>query len=296
MLTDLAGTPDAVAADLARLDAGVLRYPRRPVPAAARAVVRGRWHHGCVLAPRYQEWPARRSPRGSVACLWTGRPSETVPGLVLPDACIDVIWDGRSLFVAGPDTGPVPVPPKPGQWFAGLRFPPGKAPRFLGAPASELRDSRVSLADLWGRAAAASLAGRLASAPSPEHAAEILDEVIAGRADRAPASDPVVDHLVAILAGQPDANGVVRLASQVLSVGERRLHRRCCAAVGYGPKMLERVLRFQRARRLARTTTSLAAVAAMAGYADQAHLTREARRLAGRTPSDLFKTAPLAAA
>ena len=94
---------------------------------------------------------------------------------------------------------------------------------------------------------------------------------------------------------EPDACGVVQFASQVLSVGERRLHRHCRAAVGYGPKMLERVLRFQRARRLARESCSLATVAAMAGYADQAHLTRESRRLAGRTPSDLFKTAPLAA-
>jgi AraC-like DNA-binding protein len=248
-----------------------------------------------VPVQRYSEWPARRSPRGSVACLWTSRPSETAAGLVLPDACIDLIWDGTSLFVAGPDTGPVPVPPQPGQWFAGLRFPPGKAPGFLGAPASDLLDSRVPLADLWGETAAASVAGRLAAAGSPESAAEVLDDVIAGRAGAVPSSDPIVDQLVAILASQPDANGVVQLASQVLAVGERRLHRHCRAAVGYGPKMLERVLRFQRARRLARDTCSLAAVAAMAGYADQAHLTRESRRLAGRAPSDLFKTTRLAA-
>lgn len=249
-----------------------------------------------MAAQRYSEWPARRSPRGSVACLWTSRPSDRDAGLVLPDACIDLIWDGTSLFVAGPDTGPVPVPPRPGQWFAGLRFPPGKAAGFLGAPASELLDSRVPLADLWGDAAAVSVAGLLAAAPSPERAAGVLDEVIAGRAGTAPDSDPVVDHLVAILSRHPDAKGVVQLASQVLAVSERRLYRHCRAAVGYGPKMLERVLRFQRARRLARDTSSLADVAAMAGYADQAHLTRESRRLAGRTPSDLFKTAPAAAA
>jgi AraC-like DNA-binding protein len=243
---------------------------------------------------RYAEWPARRSPRSSVTCLWASRPSE-VAGLVLPDACIDVIWDGTSIFVAGPDTGPVPVPPSPGQCFAGLRFWPGKAPAFLGVPASELLDSRISLGELWGDAAAASLADRLAAAPSPEHAAGLLDEAIADRVAMAPDSDPIVDHLVAVFRKQPDAGGVVQLASQMLSVGERRLHRHCIAAVGYGPKMLERVLRFQRARRLARNTRSLATVAALAGYADQAHLTREARRLAGRTPSDLFKTAPIAA-
>jgi AraC-like DNA-binding protein len=218
-----------------------------------------------------------------------------VAGLVLPDACIDVIWDGSSIFVAGPDTGPVPVPPQPGQCFAGLRFWPGKAPAFLGVPASDLLDRRVLLGDLWSEAAAARLADRLAAAPAPEDAAGLLDAVIADRAYTAPDSDPIVDHLVAVFRKQPDAGGVVQLASQILSVGERRLHRHCSAAVGYGPKMLERVLRFQRARRLARHTGSLATVAAMAGYADQAHMTRESRRLAGKAPSDLFKTAPLAA-
>lgn len=247
------------------------------------------------MQERYAEWPARRSPRSSVACLWASRPSETAVGLVTPDACIDVIWDGSSIFVAGPDTGPVAVPPHPGQQFAGLRFLPGKAPGFLGVPASELLDSRVLLGDLWGESAARRIADRLAAASSPEEAAGFLDEVFAARAGVTCAYDQIVDHLVGFLGSEPGAGGVVRFASEVLSVSERRLHRHCRAAVGYGPKMLERVLRFQRARNLARDAGSLATVAALAGYADQAHMTRESRRLAGRTPSDLFKTAPRAA-
>jgi len=73
-------------------------------------------------------------------------------------------------------------------------------------------------------------------------------------------------------------------------VEQRRLHRHRRTAVGYGPKTLERVLRFRRAMRLASDTDSLALLAARAGYAGQAHLSRETRRLAGTTPSDMFKT------
>src|SRR5690349_13326760 len=186
-----------------------------------------------VLKQAYAEWPAARSPRDSVACLWASRPGRDASGLVTPDACLDIIWDGSSLVVAGPDTGPVVVPPEHGQWFAGLRFLPGRAPGFLGAPASELLDSRVPLEDLWGRAATARLMDQLACAASPEDAAGVLDDAVAGLASSALAADPIVDHLVGILGAEPDARGVVRLSSHMLSVGERRLHRHCSAAVGY---------------------------------------------------------------
>jgi AraC-like DNA-binding protein len=61
-------------------------------------------------------------------------------------------------------------------------------------------------------------------------------------------------------------------------------------ALGYGPKTLERILRFQRFRALAarRPYLGLAELAAVAGYADQSHLTRECRRLAGGTPTSLL--------
>ncbi|NED34808.1 helix-turn-helix domain-containing protein, partial [Streptomyces sp. SID8499] len=64
--------------------------------------------------------------------------------------------------------------------------------------------------------------------------------------------------------------------------GARTLHRRALAAFGYGPKTLARVLRLQRALRLARAGVPYAACAARAGYADQAHLARDVKELAGR--------------
>jgi AraC-like DNA-binding protein len=240
--------------------------------------------------PGYVEWPARLSPVESVACVWVSRPGEGPDNRVLPDACMDIIWDGASVFVAGPDTGPVPVKASPGTAFAGVRFRPGKAPSFLGPPASELLDRRIDLADLWGNAASARLADELAAAEGPEAAAHVLDRAVAERAGGARPSDAMVDALVDLLRHEPTAMGAVQSASNALSVGERRLYRRCCRSVGYGPKTLERVLRFQRALRLGPQTTSLALLAARAGYADQAHMSRESRRLAGTTPSDLFKT------
>ncbi|MBO1418112.1 helix-turn-helix domain-containing protein, partial [Streptomyces sp. FH025] len=48
-----------------------------------------------------------------------------------------------------------------------------------------------------------------------------------------------------------------------------------------GPKTLARILRLQRALGLARAGVPLADTAARTGYADQSHLAREVRELAG---------------
>jgi AraC-like DNA-binding protein len=76
-----------------------------------------------------------------------------------------------------------------------------------------------------------------------------------------------------------------------LSSSPRQLHRLCTKTIGYGPKLLQRVLRVQRALILAQDDDNgrLAAVAAGAGYADQAHMTREIRGLCGTTPGRLFR-------
>lgn len=66
-----------------------------------------------------------------------------------------------------------------------------------------------------------------------------------------------------------------------LGLGERQLLRRSLRAFGYGPKTLQRVVRFQRALRLARRGVAAAEVAVASGYADQAHMANEVRRLAG---------------
>lgn len=86
------------------------------------------------------------------------------------------------------------------------------------------------------------------------------------------------------------AAGLVRpaAATGAGAVSERRLRRRFVQAVGYGPATYLRVSRFQRAVALAPLVPGLAALAAGAGYADQAHLSRDCRALTGLTPRRYF--------
>jgi AraC-like DNA-binding protein len=75
-----------------------------------------------------------------------------------------------------------------------------------------------------------------------------------------------------------------------LAISASQLRRRCLAAVGTGPKALQRTLRFQGFLALVQSAQGggLAALAAEAGYADHAHLSRECVRLTGVPPSALL--------
>jgi len=248
-----------------------------------------------VRAPGYREWRPAAPLLRHVVCTWAGRlgpGGETYTDSVLPDGCIDVVWDGAWLFVAGPDTGPVPVARHPGSFYVGLRFRPGLAAGVLGVPASTLLDRRVDAADLLG-GRADRLAATLHGAESLRAAAHALELELVGWLPDAAPPDRLVEAAVAALAAGA-ARPVSALADR-LGVSERQLHRRCTAAVGYGPKTLHRVLRFRRFLALAGRSPGfgLARLAVEAGYADQAHLTRETQRLAGAPPTALLLAALL---
>jgi AraC-like DNA-binding protein len=248
----------------------------------------------------YREWapPAVLAPwvRRFWAVTVTGAGGA---GRVLPDGCMDIVAMGGRLLVAGPDTGPVPVPRRAGETVIGLRFHPGAGPAVLGPRASELRDTRVPLEAVWGRHGH-ELEERVAAVPPTDGLAVLQARLLARLgAAREPRPDPLVAAAVHLLEGHAVLPGRVGGLGDALGLGERQLRRRFHAAVGYGPKTLARVLRFQRLLGLldragpdspggARGRPSLALAAADAGYADQAHMTTECARLAGLTPAALL--------
>ena len=180
----------------------------------------------------------------------------------------------------------------PGSVVVGVRFHTGSAPPLLGVSATELRDQEVSLADLWGRTGA-SVAQRCADLPGaaggPDRLRAIVDALLQ-RLDDAPAVDPVATRAASILAGHPTPP--VRDLARWFELSERQLRRRVETAVGYSPRTLARILRFQRFLGAARSSGSrgrdLARLAAETGYADQAHLTRDSRQLADLPPGALL--------
>jgi AraC-like DNA-binding protein len=214
---------------------------------------------------------------------WVNEPEPTDrPGAVLPDGCMDLMWVDGELLVAGADTGPRPIPRTAGT-KVGLRFAPGHLPMALGVPAHELADQQVRLADLH---LDGSRARAMAAAEQELHdsgaSVRVLEELALalgiGRAE--------TGFVDAVSERARRGRSIADIADD-LGLGTRQLHRRCLPAFGYGPKLLGRVLRLERALALGRDGRPAAIAAAEAGFADQAHLARDVRELAGTTFSTL---------
>ncbi|MFG6194897.1 DUF6597 domain-containing transcriptional factor [Nonomuraea sp. JJY05] len=291
----------------------------------------------------YVERPPTADLAGRLACVWHQVSEADATQLVVPDACVDLIWGPEGLFVAGPDTGPMPTPMASGDTFVGIRFRPGAVGDFFGVPLQELRDQRVRLSDL------PSLGDRLSEPPSlrdhrvrvpdlpslpdrrvrlsdlpslrdhrvrqpdlpslpdrrvgvsdlpslRDHRVRLPDLPSLGVVDAAPSGRldamlaAVRDRLSHRVPADPAGtaiSGALRRGRTVgevawdLGFSERQLHRRSLATFGYAPKILQRIVRFQRALTLARAGVPLAEVAVTAGYADQAHLSHDVKRLSG---------------
>jgi AraC-like DNA-binding protein len=236
----------------------------------------------------YREYRPPAALREAVYCTWTTVvPPGGAPTIVLPDACTDLIWQsGRGVFIAGPDTGPVHADLPPGTILAGVRLRPGAGPA-LGIPLTELLNQRVDAQD-FETGPGRELCRRLPGSLPPPVALRRLSAIVSGMVAAAP-PDPLVSR-AAVLLRDPAAR-TAGIAAEI-GVSERQLLRRSHVAAGYGPATLHRVLRFRRfVSRLdaAVDRPDLARIAAEAGYADQAHLTRECGRLAGLPPGALAR-------
>jgi AraC-like DNA-binding protein len=195
---------------------------------------------------------------------------------------------GGSPRLLGPLTASTYVQIPARATVVGVRLRPGVLGGLTGVPADELVDQEIAASDLWRDIAR--LTDLLGSAATPRVALARLQSFVAGSRGE---PDPLVNEAVRNL--MPWRGGPAALPA-LLSISGRQLRRRCRAAVGVGPKELHRILRFQAfvARvqaSIARQGPSdgdLARWAVEAGYHDQAHLSRECRRLVGVTPGEFL--------
>ena len=162
-----------------------------------------------------------------MGCTWEQATATRHEQQIVPDACVDLIWAGRRLTVAGPDTRARVVTLESGSRVVGARLRPGTAGAVLGLPASELRDVSPDATEVLGRDVTAALFEELAEGSDP-HALLLRAVQLRGTE-----LDPLVSAAVVALGR---ARARVDPVAAELGVSARQLHRRVRDSVGYGPR------------------------------------------------------------
>jgi AraC-like DNA-binding protein len=240
-------------------------------------------------AESYVERAPIRELSGVVRTVWiqqTG-PREHVHRH-LPSGGVELHFPiGGRPYLLGPLTGAVVEVIPPHTTVVGVRFHPGTAPP-LRAALDDLVDQRVQLGDLW---TTDRLVDTMGEATTPELALSRLQSRLLHDFRTAARLDGLVAEAArALMPWRPVS--VEALATD-LNISTSQLRRRFLHSVGTTPKVLQRTLRFQGFLALAQagrlTVDGMAALALEAGYADQAHLSRECLRLTGQTPTEFLR-------
>lgn len=226
-----------------------------------------------------------------VECFWTktGPPGDVQD--VLPDGCVDLLFDlsgsdPRSSIV-GAMTRPLRVRSEAQVDVLGVRFRPGGAYPFLRAPLLEWTDRTVPLEPFWTDARR--WTEELAEAGGPAPRLERLGTELLAALPRLHPVDARLRAGIGALWRRP-ATPVGELAEE-LGLSRQHLTRKLKEVTGLGPKRLARVARLRRLQRLVAgsATRDWADLAVAAGYYDQSHLIAEFRELAGNTPGRHFR-------
>jgi AraC-like DNA-binding protein len=240
----------------------------------------------------YQQTRPIEAFRSLVDVYWINRPGGVPNVLVLPDGCTDLIFrggkDSGRLFASALIEQPMPIGGADAGWFVGVRFRPAMARAILDIDPTDCRDREVPARAI--EASFGALEERLMACASADQAFAVLTRAVDARlAQRDGAGAPRrVQEAIAALARGVAVHTVARAAG----MSERSLHRELVRWSGLAPKSLGRILRMQRCLAALRAgRTPLADLALRLGYADQAHMTRELKALAGITPGEVAREA-----
>jgi AraC-like DNA-binding protein len=195
---------------------------------------------------------------------------------------------GRAV-VGGPRSAAYRKEISPPSRSVGVQFHPGALPHLFQLPASEVAERHVSLEQLLDRRTQERLLDQL-DAGNCEQQLTVVEDFLLTLVPTNAAIHP------AIMAALRETNHDSKISEIVAKSGysHRHLNALFRTHIGFTPKRWERVQRFDRVVHQLHNATalSLSALAQSVGYADQAHLTREFREMAGISPTTYVKNRP----
>jgi AraC-like DNA-binding protein len=242
---------------------------------------------------RYQERAPSADLAPYVQCLWELEShGSALAEPIFPDGRIEVVvhladrprrrgdadFQPRAMIV-GQMLAATRLDPVARMHAFGVRFTTSGARAWLALPLHGLT-GRIEDAGAVCGAAASQLCSAIEQSSTTGERFAAAESAIRRTLRRPPAVQDAIGRAIAVIersAGTLSIDAVARASG----LGARQLERRFLEDVGIAPKALARIVRFQRALRGLRAGATPAAVAAACGFADQPHLAREFRRVAG---------------
>ena len=223
------------------------------------------------------------------------------PEPVLPDGCVEIIFDFRDRFltyyadgftevqprsiVAGQLTSRFLIGPSGDTDIFGVRLRPEAGFALLGFSMAEIRDQIVDLRDIIG-SREGELFEKLAAAADFSARIMIFEDFLTACGEMS-----VNVEMRSCIAAQRFASGSMSIGdcAAYLDWSERRLERAFNEQIGLSPKLFARIVRFQTfIEAIGSNDSSLLDGALKAGYYDQAHMIKDFRNFACVTPTEYF--------
>jgi AraC-like DNA-binding protein len=254
---------------------------------------------------RYEEILPSRPLAKYVKCFWFLESTLVESGgqeRILPDGCTEIVInlaepfqqqnsDGSTerqplAFVVGQMRRYLLIEPTGKAQIMGLRFWPGGVYPFLAFPQDQIADQVVALDSIWGRMAD-ELRCRIAEAPSLEDAVRRIERVLVARLSKHRQDIDGVMNAVRLIRASGGRVSVDYLSEQ-MGISLRMLDRRFNAIVGLPPKVLSRIVRFQRALKMLESRQDKpdwVEIALECGFYDQSHFIKEFKAISGKEPT-----------
>ena len=215
------------------------------------------------------------TPPGALAARLLARYRPAPGRIIMPDVCCDLVWSRGVWWLAGPQTLATPSQ-NVDQDVVLMQLDPLVARAWLRTPLAQFTDRTLPLADV---------SPRLAHLLEEHHEARTIQTLVRrpGDVTQAGVDSRLVISVRALRCGAP-----VAAVAEAVGLSERQFERVFSENLGLSPKAFTRIARFRRAVGAAKSGSSLNVAAAEAGYADQSHFSREARKLADRSPRALL--------
>ncbi|MDL2231302.1 helix-turn-helix domain-containing protein [Porphyromonadaceae bacterium OttesenSCG-928-L07] len=243
----------------------------------------------------YKEYPPDLRLQHLIETYWVadGVIENSVAQRVLPDGCVDIIFDFGSNNLTelpklvGTMTSLLEISYQPGLvQMMGIRFAPVGITAFTRIPVSGITNQNIEL-PLAETLFDKNFYERLPDMECMQERIAYINTYFLARMHKLYQPDRQISHAVSLIQSNNGHLSVCKIAGEVC-LSERQFERKFKTSIGISPKAFSNIMRFRSVLRYmeAHPDKSMYEIAIAYGYHDHSHMNKEFQRLGSISPSE----------